>query len=396
LNYEKITTTNQLRGFCQTISSATAIAFDTEFVAEHTYRPQLCLIQIAAADKRAIVDTLSVDDVTPFWELLANGDHQTIVHAGREEVGFSLTAIGKPPANLFDLQIAAGLIGLDYPAGYSSLAQKLLGVTPAKGETRTDWRRRPLTDRQLAYALGDVLHLEPMRDKLAARLVELQRMEWLAVETEAWLEHVNAAYRRDRWRRVSGISGLSARSKAVVRELWFWRETEAERRDMPVRRVLRDDLLIEIAKRQLSDAKRIQSIRGMDRNDLRRVMPELSECVVRAMQLADEELPRARHRKRLPPQLNMLGQFLSAALTSICKQAELAPSIVGNPSDVRELIAYQLGYFHDGDEPPVLAQGWRADVVGNLIDDLLAGKVSIRITDPKSERPLSFERRKES
>jgi ribonuclease D len=347
-------------------------------------------VQVAVGSELAIIDTLSVKDMKPFWRTLADGDHQTIVHSGREEIGFSLSAIDAVPANLFDLQIAAGLIGLEYPAGYGSLMQKLLDKAPAKGETRTDWRRRPLTEHQLQYALNDVIYLEPMRDRLAKRLAELNRTGWLDEEMSAWLQQVHDSFRRERWRRVSGITGLSPRSKAIVRELWQWREKEAERRNMPVRRVLRDDLIVELAKRQIHDTRRIRAVRGMDRGDLNRALPALADCVRRAVDLPDDELPRTKHRKPLPRQINMLGQFISSALASLCHRAELAPSIVGNPSDVRELIAYRLGFAHDEDESPALSRGWRAKVVGSVIDDLLAGKTAIRIEDPKSDEPLAF------
>lgn len=393
MKYDLITTEAQLAELCERIEPEPTIAFDTEFVSEHSYRPELCLVQVAAGGRMAVIDTMVLRDLTPFWNLLSSGKHQSLVHAGREEVGFSLTSIGVPPASMFDLQIAAGLVGLEYPAGYSSLVQKLLGQTPQKGETRTDWRRRPLSDRQMQYALTDVIYLEPMRDRLRERLERLGRMEWLQTEMAAWLDDVVSGYRRDRWRRTSGISGLSARSKAIVRELWQWRESEAERRDIPVRRVLRDDLIVELAKRQSDDLTSIRNIRGMERGDLKNALPALAESIHRGLEVTEAELPRGRAPRELPPQLNLLGQFLSSALGSICREADLAASLVGGPNDVRELVAYRLGMAHPDDPPPALAEGWRAEVVGSLIDDLLAGKTSIRISNPKSDQPLKFETR---
>ena len=162
MSYLSITTDRELLSFCQDISRADRIAFDTEFVSEDTYRPQLCLVQVAAAGKLAVIDPLSARDLRPFWELLVDPKRETIVHAGREELLFCIAAVGAPPARLFDLQIAAGLVGYEYPAGYGSLMSKLLGVRPQKGETRTDWRRRPLSSQQLDYALDDVRCLEAM------------------------------------------------------------------------------------------------------------------------------------------------------------------------------------------------------------------------------------------
>jgi ribonuclease D len=390
--YQSITTDRELASFCRDIARADRIAFDTEFVSEDTYRPHLCLVQVAAAGQLAVIDPLAVSDLRPFWELLVDPQRETIVHAGREELLFCMAAVGKPPARLFDLQIAAGLVGYEYPAGYGSLMSKLLGVRAQKGETRTDWRRRPLSSQQLDYALDDVRYLEAMRDKLHDRLEKLNRLDWLQTEIAAWQSDVLATRSGERWWKTSGISGLSSRSLAVVREVWRWRESESERRDMPPRRVLRDDLIVELAKRRVSDPKQIRNVRGMERGDLQRALPQLAAAVERAMALPDEECPRPMQRES-SAQLTVLGQFLSSALGSICRAAEIAPSIVGTASDVRELVAYRLKLpGTKQSEPPSLAQGWRAEVVGRLIDDLLAGRVAIRIADPLADEPLAFER----
>jgi ribonuclease D len=393
VDYEPITTDRQLEEFCRYLAGAPSIAFDTEFVSEHTYRPQLCLVQVAAGDRLAVIDPQTINDISPFWRALASGGHQTLVHAGREELLFCLASAGAPPAGLFDIQIAAGLVGFEYPAGYGSLMFKLLGQRLHKGETRTDWRRRPLTSNQIEYALDDVRYLGEMAAKLRARLDELGRASWLESEMASWISDVEATRQGERWWKVSGTSGLSRRGLAIVRELWRWRESEAERRDCPTRRVLRDDLIIELAKRKSADPKQIRALRGMERGDLQRALPQLAAAVARALALADEECPSPLVRET-PSQLAVLGQFLSSALGSICRSAELAPSIVGTASDVRDLAAYRMGLTGGNGhaEPPVLARGWRAEVVGRLIDDLLSGKVAVRVRDPHAEEPLTFER----
>ncbi len=391
-DYAHVTTQRELEKLCRELAGAPSIAFDTEFVSEHTYRPQLCLIQVAAGDRMAVIDPQTVRDVTPFWELLASPGHDTFVHAGREELLFCLAAVGKPPARLFDVQIAAGLVGHEYPAGYGSLMVKLLGTRLHKGETRTDWRRRPLSSNQISYALDDVRYLGPMVAELRARLEQLQRTAWLEDEMKVWHADVGATRGGERWWKVSGTSGFSRRSLAVVRELWRWREREAEKRDCPTRRVLRDDLIAELAKRRSSDVSQIRALRGMERRDLERALPELAAAVKRGLEVADDECPVPRQRET-PAQLNVLGQFLSTALVSICRAANLAPSIVGTASDVRELVAYRLalGEGNPVGEPPLLGRGWRAEIVGRLIDDLLAGRLAIRIHDPLSAEPLVFE-----
>ena len=395
MNYQLITTEDQLVELCEALLAEKTIAFDTEFISENTYRPELCLLQIAASSVRAIVDPLKVPNMEPFWRLLVNGNHKTIVHAGREELGFCLRATGTVPHNLVDVQIAASLIGLEYPASYRTLARKLLQQTPAKDQTRSDWKKRPLSDRQLQYALGDVLYLEQMEREITAKLTKLDRLGWMEEEIQRWIGAVLESHERKQWRRVSGISGLSRRNKAIVRELWFWREQTAEQRNMPVRRVLRDDLIIELAKNSPLDVEQISSIRGMERGDLRKALPQIVACVKRGIDLPDTELPFSQRKKELPPQLNMLGQLLSSALQSICHKAQVATSIVGNPSDVRDFIAYRLG-LRGQEEPPLLTLSWRKGLVGKLLDEMLQGEISVHIEDPQSTLPLAFEPRQSS
>ncbi|MGD9722357.1 MAG: ribonuclease D [Pirellulales bacterium] len=392
MQHDHITTDRDLAALCRDLSTAPWIAFDTEFVSEHSYRPHLCLIQVAAADRLAVIDPLALRDVRPFWELVAAPGHQTLVHAGREELLFCAAATSRPPERLFDVQIAAGLVGFEYPAGYGSLLSKLVGKRLQKGETRTDWRRRPLSESQIEYALDDVRYLAEMAGKLEKRLSELGRSTWMDSEMASWMSSVAATRTEERWWRVSGASSLSRRSMAIVREIWRWREAEAERRDCPTRRVLRDDLIVELAKRRSSDPAHIRSLRGMERGDLQRCVPQLAAAVKRALDLPDDECPSAAPRDT-GPQLSVLGQFLASALGSICRSANLAPSIVGTANDVRDLVAYRLG-FHESNgsgEPPLLGRGWRAEVVGRLIDDLLSGNVAVRVSDPRSDDPLSFE-----
>ncbi len=393
MQYEHITSDQHLRDFCETIASAPIVAYDTEFVSEDSYQPDLCLIQLAANGHLAIVDSLEVPDLSPLWNLLTTPGRETLVHAGREEFRFIWKATGKPPSGWFDVQIAAGLIGMEYPASYGTLSAKLLGKTISKDETRTDWRRRPLTQRQLEYALLDVADLEAIRGVLHKRLSDLGRLSWLESELADWQRDLVEFETGERWRRLGGISSLPPRALAAVRELSMWRDSEAERRNQPVRRILRDDLLIEIAKRQTDDQKRIRAVRGMERGDLQRFLPKLAQCVEKALALKEHELPRL-ERKSSRPQLNLLGQFLSTALGSICRSAQVAPSLAGTAQDVRDLLAYRLnlGGFDEG-ELPALAQGWRAEVVGQVIDHLLSGDLVLRIADPLADEPLLFERR---
>lgn len=392
MSAEVITKQADLEAFCDRMRASGRITFDTEFVSEHTYRPQLCLVQAAIEGEARCIDPLAAGiDLAPLWDVLTEPKHEVIAHAARQEMLFVIEATSKRPAKLFDVQIAAGMIGMEFPAGYGNLISKLLGVTPQKGETRSDWRKRPLTDRQIEYAVADVRYLLPLHEKLSAKLEKLDRRSWFDVEMEMFQADIEASLTRERWRRTSGSSGMSPRCQAVLRELWTWREQEAERRDLPPRLILRDDLMVEVAKRKIADPKHIGAVRGMERPELRRAIPDLARAVERALALPESELPTS-VRVESNSHLSMLGQFLSAALSSICRGAEIAPAIVGTANDVRELVNYRLNGIPDADgNVPILARGWRAEVVGHLIEELLGGRMSIRIADPNSEHPLVFE-----
>jgi ribonuclease D len=323
--------------------------------------------------------------------VLCEGEHTTIVHAGREECRFCYYACGMRPKRLFDTQIAAGLIGLDYPASYSKLLARLLDVTLGKGETRTDWRRRPLSPRQVEYALQDVTYLAPLYQRLTERLDRLQRSHWLDEEMQRWQAELAESEQRENWRRVSGATGLPERAMVIVRELWRWRESEAERQNRPARRILRDDLLVELARRGKSDVTQIRAIRGIERSLSKRHFEAVAESIERAVQLPRDAWPERPNRQ---PSSHgaLVGQFIAAALNSICRAQQLSPSLVGTVQDVRDLVEYRLVPPTNGSEvAPALATGWRASVVGRTIDDLLTGKLAIRIHNPRADDPLVLE-----
>jgi ribonuclease D len=392
VDYELISNQRDLNRFCRVAADASVIGFDTEFVSEDRYRPELCLIQVAAAGRLVVIDPLAVKNLEPFWELLSSEGRQTVVHAGRQELCFCLEATGKRPTNLFDTQIAAGLIGLEYPAAYGTLLQKLLSTSLSKGETRTDWRRRPLSSRQIEYAVLDVMHLEALRGALIERLEALGRVPWLREEMEQWQTQIEQAEYSERWRRMSGLSGLSAKSLAILRELWLWRDAEAKRIDRPPRRILRDDLLVEVAKRGIADVASLKLVRGMNYRDKHRYLAVISSCVERAIRMPPEQWPKAQRRRFSRPRWNLLGQFLATALSSVCHAQQVSPSLVGSVDDVRDLIAWHLNL--DGfreQPPPSLAGGWRCEVVGRTIEDVLSGKLAIRVGDAMGDHPLNFE-----
>lgn len=390
-SFDVVTTDAGFRSLIDRLAKQPFLAFDTEFVSEHTYRSQLCLLQVAAPGTLAVIDTLAIPEIDAFWQLLAEPDRTTIVHAGREEMGFILQAINARPSKLFDVQVAAGLVDHDYPAGYASVVRRFLGEPTDKGETRTDWRKRPLSPRQLAYAVDDVRHLERLWRKLEEMLASRDRTSWMAEEMATWQDDVEESFVRKRWRRVSGLGNLSRQELAIARELWHWRDSVAEQRNMPPKRVLRDDLLVELCKRKNADEQHIAAVRGMQRSDLKHIMRGLSDAIRRGLECSEDDLPGGERHRPPPAQLGMLGQFMATAVAGLCRQLNLAPALVGTASDMRDLLAWKLGYG-DLDRQPVLSTGWRAEVVGELVDDLLTGRAALRIGDIRSPEPLVIDR----
>lgn len=387
--FDHITTAEALADFCNRSQNCKFIGFDTEFVSENRYRPELCLLQVAADGEYAIIDTLAVKDVTPFWELLAAGPHVTIAHAAREEFLFCYRACGKRPHKLFDVQLGAGMIGFEYPAAYGNLVSRLLGSRVDKGETRTDWSRRPLSKRQIDYALSDVVFLESLYNKISTKLKKLGRTEWLEEEIGLWQTALEKTEIEPQWRRVSGISGLNRRALELVKELWIARDEEAERKNRSPKRIIPDDLVVELSKRGTPDPERIKAIRGFGNRVSKSMIEPISEAIQRGNATPESQLPKKMPRGRTM-NLGLLGQFLTTALNVTCKTESIAPNIVGTSQDVRTMAAWRLGLI-DLKEKPELATGWRSEIVGQLIDRVLDGTIAIRVGNAKSDQPLKLE-----
>ncbi len=388
LQHESINTAQQLHAFCTELSDCSLIGFDTEFVSEETYRPQLCLIQVATENRLAIIDPMLVGDTTPFWELLTEPDRIVIAHAAREESRFCFSFTGKPIGGLFDTQLAAGFVGMEYPASLGTLVQRLVGKVLPKGETRTNWARRPLTEDQITYALQDVTDLLQMHRQLSEMAAKLDRARWLDEETGVFQQKVIDAETRENWRRVSGSSGLKPRQLEVVRQLWLWRENRAKTLDRLPRRVLRDDLIIELAKKGSTNVSKIKSVRGMERRALYDHYEDIAAAIQTALDTPDEDLPK-RPRGSRQVVSPMLSQFLSTSIACISRQHKLAPPIVGNADDVRELLGYELDR-RAHDPKPALLKGWRGEIVGTTFRKILAGELAIRVADVKESQPLEF------
>ena len=389
-SFVHITDNIQLQEFCERSYESEIIGFDTEFVSENRYRPELCLIQVATDTEIAIIDTMSVDELSPFWKLLTTGDQITVVHAAREEFLFCFRGCQARPKKMFDIQLASGFIGLDYPASYGNLVSQLLGISISKGETRTDWKRRPLSDNQIAYAIGDVEHLHQLYFNIFELLQKADRDGWYYQEVDTWLDNLQNAEIDPQWHRISGALRLNRRSLAVLRELWILRDSIAASKDRSPKRVIPDDLLVELAKRGSSRPSNFKSIRGFDKRVAKGLTDAIADAIKTANELPDNKLPQRLERGK-SVNLGLVGQFLSTILGVVCRTQRIAPSLVGTVQDVRNLAAWRLGQLPKKPVPK-LASGWRADIVGDVIGHAIDGKVALRVEDANSDHPLALEK----
>lgn len=385
-----VTQPKELEACCNYLAQCRYFGFDTEFVGEDTYHPHLCLVQVATAERLYLIDPLAVGPLDAFWQLVVDPTNLVVVHAGREEVRLCSLWTGKTPGNFFDLQIAAGLVGLTYPLGHAALVSQLLGVRLAKGETLTEWRDRPLTKAQIRYALDDVRYLLPLHKEIAARLEQLGRAEWAREEftrlaSQVAPETAAAESNGERWRKLRGLGALDRRRLAVVRALFYWREEEARKKNRPPRTIVRDDLLVEIAKRNPARPRDLHVVRGLRRGEADAIF----QVIERARTLPPDQCPQAAEREQDPLQVGLVSNVLQAVLVDLCIREKLAANLAASTTDVRLLVKSRWQKV----TPPadlLLAQGWRGQFLLPRLLDFLDGKCNLRVADMTAETPFAF------
>lgn len=380
-----VTSPDQMTECLDHLGASSVVGFDTEFVGEDAYRPELCLIQIATEERLIVIDPFGSGPLDEFWKLLREPQRTTVVHAGREDIRICSFQAGGPPANVFDVQLAAGLIGLAFPIGYASLVHDLLGNRMTKGETLTDWRRRPLTPAQLRYAFDDVRYLLPAWKKLTDRLRRGKRSSWAAEEFEAAVRKATLdEAATERWRRIKGIGGLDRRGLAVAREVYLWRDQFAARVNRPPRYLLRDDVLAEVARRGPIQPEDLAALRGVPSREVDAIL----DAVRRARALPAEELPEPEPRDNDPPHVLMLAALLGVVLNDWCARNKVAASLIASGSDLKAVVRNRVY----GDPLPdiPLTRGWRAEVVLKELASILDGSRAIRVADCRAAAPLEF------
>jgi ribonuclease D len=367
------------------LAKQSAIGFDTEFVSEDSYRTELCLIQVASDERLFVIDPFACGSLDDFWQLLLDPNRVVVVHAGREEIRLCRDHAGQPPTRLFDLQLAAGLLGHTYPIGHGPLIEQTLGVRLTKGETLTDWRMRPLTPRQFRYAFDDVRYLLPLWRKLSSGLDSLGRLDWAEEENQTLVRRSvidNPAV--EKWRKLRGVGALDRRKLAIVRELFVWRDQFASATNRPTRFIIRDDLLVEIARRNPRVPADLEALRGLPKQDLTPIL----EAVERARQLPPEVLPEQTERDFDPPQVGLASSLLMASLADFCHRERLAVSQTATASEVKALIRSRL---EDAPLPDLaVTRGWRGRHVLPHLLAVLEGRRSLRLGDLRRPAPFDY------
>ncbi|MDB5349830.1 MAG: ribonuclease [Planctomycetota bacterium] len=385
-----VTNASDLERLVAHLRDSARFAFDTEFVSEDTFEPVLCLIQVATRERHVVVDPLAVGDLTAFWDVVNDPEIEVVMHAAGEDLRIGRIRSGRLPERVVDVQVAAALVGFGYPLSLGNLVSQTLGVSLAGGETRTDWRRRPLSAGQVRYALDDVAYLLEVADTLNARLDALDRREWAEIEYRSLIESVRARDDEDRWRRLSGLQQLSRRGLEVARRLSEWRRDDSRRANRPLRQVLRDDLLVAIAKRQPASRRDLEALRDFNRPHLLARSNEILTLIADAQNVSPEDLPEHAERHEDGPGLAMVVSLMNATLNQCATQKKVATSLVGSSADLKDLIRWHVSGRPEARRPALLS-GWRGEVCGQTLLDVLTGRRALRIVDPEAEVPVALD-----
>jgi ribonuclease D len=375
-----ITTLHDVRAAVATARASGAVALDTEFLRERTYRARLCLVQIATEDGIWLIDAAVVNDMTPLTELLADPSVEVVLHAGKQDLQIFHDSYGVLPKNVFDVQIAAGFAGLGASLPYGKLIDEVLDVRLEKGESYTDWCTRPLTAAQLSYAADDVRYLLRAARVLKERLAELNRLGW--VDEEMMSLQTDSSYENDpgdAWRRVGGRGSLSGRQAAVLKEVARWREEAAADRDLPRGWVVKDVSLIEIARRAPHSVGQLKAIRGINPREAERSGAAILAAVERGKQ-ADPIAAKKAPSRAVQHRVRAMAGLADALIKARADQAGVATEFVATREELEGALVELLSGSSDGTEHALLS-GWRHELAGRSILALVQGRIAIAATE---------------
>ena len=375
-----ITNSEELADLCARLAQSEFVAVDTEFMRENTYWPELCLVQIANTEEAAAIDPLADGiDLKPLLDLLTdNEDVLKVFHAGGQDVEIIYNFTGRTPHPIFDTQIAMMAISQSEQIGYSNLVESWLGITVDKGARFTDWSRRPLTERQIDYAIGDVTHLSKIFPKMLKRLIKTGRGAWLNEEMEKLADPEN--YRNDptvAWKRIKA-SGRNPQMLGRLKAIAEWREHEAQGKNIPRGRIARDETLADLAShppKQQSDLAKVRGLsQGWKDNEIGK---RLMATIGKAQPLPDDEMPpRGGRGAPLGKEGALVADLLKLLLKIRSREIDVAARLLTR-SDEMEMLAAGVRK-----NLPIL-QGWRYEIFGRDALDLVEGKLAFAVENGK-------------
>ena len=373
-----VTHTADLEVACARLAQADYVTVDTEFMRDSTYWSILCLIQIAGPDAAYIIDPQADTlDLAPFYGLMSDRNVVKVFHSGRQDLEIFFHDAGVIPDPMFDTQVAAMVCGFGDSVGYETLVRQVAGASVDKSSRFTDWSRRPLSDRQLKYAIEDVTHLRQIYDHLARRLSQSGRSRWVAEEMAILQNPETYALRpEDAWKRlkprIKGRQGL-----AVLIEIAAWRERQAQERNQPRNRILKDDALYEIANHAPRDLTALDNMRAVPKGFANsRAAASLLDAVARGLDMPPEQIPVADSAPSAPPRSGPLIELLKVLLKMKCEEHDVAQKLVATVGDLERIAA------DDHAEVPAL-HGWRREVFGAAALDLKHGRLAIGMQGKK-------------
>lgn len=373
-----ITTDDQLREFADRASRSEVLAVDTEFLREKTYYPKLCLIQLGTDAEQVAVDPFAVKDAVPIVRLFSNPFITKVFHACSQDMEVLLPFCGgRLPWPLFDTQVAASFVSDHCQIGYGALVEEYCGVSLPKAESLTDWSRRPLDAAQITYALDDVRYLPSIWRTMRAQLEGRGRLGWVEPDFRRMADPATYVHEpREAYRRVKRVGNLSRRQLAVAREVAAWREERAAAIDRPRRRVLSDELVVEIAKRCPTSLDALQRIRGVsDVSAVDQVQIVAASC--RGVACPPQDCPEPEYHGRPSLDEECVCDLMYAFTRMVAEGEGIAPSMLASRDD--------LIHFLNSREGSPLAVGWRYEILGRHIEDLLEGRVGLTVKDGKVE-----------
>lgn len=369
-----ITTQGELESAIERLEQSDFVTVDTEFIRETTFWPVLCLIQMAAPGFTALVDPLAPGmDLKPFFRLMANENVVKVFHAARQDIEIIVHQGDLVPHPIFDTQVAAMVCGFGDAVSYDQLVQKVTGIRLDKSSRFTDWRYRPLSERQLEYALADVTHLIDVYKHLVAELEREGRAHWLNEEMQVLTSRdTYDPHPDDAWKRLK-MRVRKPQELAVLKSVAAWREREARERDVPRGRIIKDDAIYEIAQQAPKDADalgRLRSIpKGWERSS---TAAALLEAVNAALSIPKEELPKLPRPHQPPEGSNAAAELLKVLLRIVAEKEGVAAKVLASSDDIDRIAA-------EGEQADVPAlQGWRRAVYGEKALRLVRGEIAIK------------------